>query len=714
MKKYLLIFVCGLCTISMAGQTPNDSVQELKVSGVQLPDDSLRSKKLDEVSVYAIKKFTKPTSRGIKVSMDGNPLANIGSATDAIRQMPLIDGSSDAISVFGKGTPVIYINGRIMRNGNELDILTSMDLESVEIITNPSAKYGPAVSAVILIRTRKRNEGAYASSGTTVTASDAWSETAYGSAGYKMANGVMFFGDLSLSDSRFKQHRTYFDSFPIERDDESSALSRLSSTTAGEASNHKFSFMAAGGVNYEFGKNSLGAKYTFNRSPYMNFKSRLETVSDALAVENISSLDNIRTRDYRHYVNLYSYFSLPSELELRLDLDYINGRSNSSKDAYEFQTTTDIVNRGSTDNELYSGKIELEKKWEKFSLLGGADYTYTSSVQDFTSSYNFGNSSEVKASATDDVRQHLYSAFVSAEWNLSDKWKLYGGLRYDATRTRYVRNGKYEPSLSKNYDNLLPDVGLTFTSPVTLSVYYKQSVYRPSYSSLDNNETYVSPTHWEVGNPELQPMKSKGFGFSAYYGKFILQGSASRYVRKIGLINYYDPTLNASVTKTVNLPSYNYFDLVAVQRLDVGVWHPTLQGIIVFQSLRLDDNSAKLTRPLYQISFSNRFDLPQKIYAYLSFFVRGSGNIETQYCHASWQTSLTLSKNYRDWYFSLSANDIFATWVQKYTTDTGGVCTGTYLKGASQYIALSARYQFRTAKSKYRGKSVRSDEIDRL
>lgn len=723
MKKLVSVILCAVSLISAAGQTPNDTVSDPVASKVKLTDDSLSVKKLDEVAVYAIRKYTKPTSRGIKVSMAGNPLGEIGSAKDAIRQMPLIDGSADGISVFGKGTPAIYINGRLMRNSGELDILTSMDLESVEIITNPSAKYGPDVKAVLLIRTKKRNEGMYATVGGQASVSDLWSESVYGSAGYKLASGITFFGDLSFDDSRFSQQRKYYDSFPKVYDDTQVSPSddqqRLFSETSGRASNHSYSFIADGGVNYEFGKHTAGIKYTFSRTPSSNFNSYMETVSNALTEDKIGSKNKINSQSSRHYINGYSYFSLPRSVDVRIDLDYINGKSNSSNKAYEIQTGSVIGNDGTTETELYAGKIELEKKWDKFDLIAGSDYTYTSSVQNFISRGSSGiasgeEPSAVNMSATDDVRQNLYSAFISAEWTVSDKWNIYGGLRYDATRTRYIRNSEYEAGLSENYDNLLPDIGLTFKSPVTLSLYYNQVVLRPSYANIDNNYTYVTPTHWEVGNPELQSMRSDKYGLNVYYKNFILQGMAFHFNRKFGKANYYDPGINASVSTTVNFPPYTTYQFIAVQRLDIGLWHPTLQGVLVVQNLKFGDPRRKFDQPLFQISFNNRFDLPKQIYAYLSFFVRGNGNIDTQYCGGSWQTSLTLSKNYKDWYFSLVANDLFGTWEQKITIKTNGVYTGEIRKGASQYVSLSARYQFRTAKSRYRGKSVRSDEIDRL
>ena len=76
--------------------------------------------------------------------------------------------------------------------------------------------------------------------------------------------------------------------------------------------------------------------------------------------------------------------------------------------------------------------------------------------------------------------------------------------------------------------------------------------------------------------------------------------------------------------------------------------------------------------------------------------------------------ALTLSKSYRNWAFTLSANDIFGTWKQKFDTYTNTVDYKSVIKGASQYVSLTVQYTVNAAKGKYKGKAVREDEINRL
>ncbi|MDE6022085.1 MAG: outer membrane beta-barrel family protein, partial [Muribaculaceae bacterium] len=570
------------------------------------------------------------------------------------------------------------------------------------------SKYGPEVTSVILIKTKKKTEGLHATISANISVSERMSESSNGGIGYRMENGLYVFGDFSADESRFKQKRHYSET--VSGYDMGSVGN---SDTYMTCRNRTRSIMADGGLIYDFGKHSVGVKYSFSRTPFSRFVSNCLTLTDLLQSDEISSTSNMLSQKHQHYLNSFLQFVLPKSINLKVDMDYIHSRSTSTDNADEEQTATEFKNIGKNWSDLLAAKLELEKSIGKVTASAGGDYTYTDHRQDFIS-HATGDIAQILKPAADYVKQNLYSAFMSFDWKISDRWQVYGGVRYDGTRTKYVRNNIYEKSLSKSYKDLLPDIGVQFRSLVMLSMSYRQKVYRPSYSSLSNNYSYVTPTHWETGNPELMKMKAQSLQLDMSYRKFMLQAEATHYNRKIGISCRYYPEINASVTETVNLPSYNMLQIVAVQRLDVKRWHPTIQGVMVLQDLKFGEPKRSYSTPFYQISFNNRFDLPRTFYAYLSFFVLGGGNIETQFCRTTWQTSLTVSKNLGNWNFNLSANDVFGTWRQKVMTHTNNLIYSYNIKGASQYISLSVRYRFRTAKKTYSGKSVRSDEINRL
>ena len=110
---------------------------------------------LGEVVVKGVRPTYKLTTEGIKTDVDGTLLSKVGTATEVLGNLPGVHKKGTSVEVFGKGTPLIYINGRQMRNDSELAQISSENIQSVELITNPGAKYDATVEAVILIKTKR-------------------------------------------------------------------------------------------------------------------------------------------------------------------------------------------------------------------------------------------------------------------------------------------------------------------------------------------------------------------------------------------------------------------------------------------------------------------------------------------------------------------------------------------------------------------------------
>lgn len=108
---------------------------------------------IGEVVVTGDLPKTRVEGNALVTTVAHSVLAEAGTANDVLSKMPLVTGSDGEFSVFGAGTPVIYINGRVVRNTAELEQLSSRDIKSVEVITNPGAEYFAETNAVIKIKT---------------------------------------------------------------------------------------------------------------------------------------------------------------------------------------------------------------------------------------------------------------------------------------------------------------------------------------------------------------------------------------------------------------------------------------------------------------------------------------------------------------------------------------------------------------------------------
>ena len=111
---------------------------------------------LNEVTV-TVPKF-KLSSEGLLTNVTGTLLSKAGTGNDILEQLPNVQGSDGNFTVFGKGTPLIYINGKEVHNTVELETLSSEDVLSVKVITNPGAQYDNEVKAVIQIKTKRKRE----------------------------------------------------------------------------------------------------------------------------------------------------------------------------------------------------------------------------------------------------------------------------------------------------------------------------------------------------------------------------------------------------------------------------------------------------------------------------------------------------------------------------------------------------------------------------
>lgn len=111
---------------------------------------------LGEVVVKSQLPVTRLGDEGLITNVEGSVLSRMGTANDVLARIPGLQRKKDGFEVFGKGTPLIYINGRKLRDKEELAQLSSEDIKSVEVIHNPGARYDASVGAVVRIRTVKR------------------------------------------------------------------------------------------------------------------------------------------------------------------------------------------------------------------------------------------------------------------------------------------------------------------------------------------------------------------------------------------------------------------------------------------------------------------------------------------------------------------------------------------------------------------------------
>lgn len=97
----------------------------------------------------------------LETSVRQTLLASLNDANDVLKHIPGLRSSDEGYTVFGKGTPVIYIDNRLLQDNSELQRLSAADIEKVELITNPGAEYDATVKAVVRIRTVRNKRDSF-------------------------------------------------------------------------------------------------------------------------------------------------------------------------------------------------------------------------------------------------------------------------------------------------------------------------------------------------------------------------------------------------------------------------------------------------------------------------------------------------------------------------------------------------------------------------
>jgi hypothetical protein len=108
---------------------------------------------LSEVVVKGNRPTYRQTNEGIVTNVSGTVLGKLGTAEEALAYVPMLRKTDKGYEVFGKGTPIIYINGRRVRDLAELDRLLAADIKDVTLVTAPGAEYDATALSVLKIRT---------------------------------------------------------------------------------------------------------------------------------------------------------------------------------------------------------------------------------------------------------------------------------------------------------------------------------------------------------------------------------------------------------------------------------------------------------------------------------------------------------------------------------------------------------------------------------
>ena len=722
----------GIMMVAMLGY---QTVYFTPVDGmvITLHDDAAM---LAAASVQAIMPKTKLTGEGLQTNVHGSVLENVGTAEDVLAKTPgVIKGQDGSLEVVGKGTPLVYINGRRMTDATELTRLQSNEIQSVEVITNPGAQYDATVRAVVRIKTvRRQGEGF----GLNFNASDEQSfRWAKGNDPFGAVNvnyrtgGVDIFGGVNYARNTARQ-QSY-----IEK-------STFGKTKTGEdwlvedkgtllAEDRNSSFYGNAGVNWQIADNHfLGGKVEWGRP--VEFHVYTE-VNDNV-YENGALVDKLHTESddtkgewtpYNLGANVYYNGLAGGKLGIDINLDYYGTNdSNKSVSMEHSEMTHDAaIQSGSTNSSrLYAGKAVLSYPIWMGQLQAGTEETFSRRKDN----YSVEGIPVPASKAT--VKEDNIAGFATYAAYIPKVGQLSAGVRYEYVHYTYEDAMSLESKIERKYSNWFPSVSYANAfGPLQLMVNYSVKTNRPNYALLSSAIRYNSRYIWQSGNAELQPSIMNNVSLAAVYkwATFMVNYTRMDHAMMTWSAPYNDEgvvlvkprnieepfrTMAAYVnlTPTIGPWTLNYTVGVQPQWLSITVDDPRVAG-----GKRVTSFNGK---PIFFAQLYNTFTLKGGWQLELNGVLNSKGYMQNlylknPYVDISAAVQKTLLKD-GSLVLRLEASDLAGLAHYDVDTDFGNHTIKQTNKMDTQRIKFSIRYSFNSAQSKYRGTGAGADERARM
>lgn len=708
MKRLALVaFFSGIAITQMMAQS---------INGEQISDTTLFdkfSKELGEVVVKAHLPQYKKTHEGLLTNVAGTVLSKMGTADDVLKHVPSIVKKKDGYEVVGKGTPIIYINGRKMQDISELDNIKSSDIKSVEVIQNPGATYDASVNAVIKIKTIKKKGEGFAFDTRSVYWYNKHDNTIQQVNMNYRHNGLNLFTTYKFSDATWMQKATYEQAVHVD----TLWQQHNNNEVTGRIESHRL----ISGFSYDFNANhSIGARYTLTSPGY----SRSKDFFDSQVTADDKFYDYIKTDGLTvdkdnpsHQLNAYYNGTLgKTTIDLNTDLYFSTNRAYAYSDEQSQEHDSRNVNsKNRVSNKMVATKLVITSPLLGGNLSYGAEYIHTRRNDDYEV-----NRTDLLTNSYSKLEEQTASPFIQYA-RLTPIGNITAGLRYEYVRFKYYDAGIYQPEQSRSFRNLFPTISYgAKIGKVMAQLSYSVKTSRPSYSQLSNNVSYMNRFTRQTGNPYLDNETNHRVELSGVW-KFIQFMVNYKDSRKA--IIYWAEQIPGNEAITMisrkNVKSLKSMTAYISAAPKIGIWAPQINlGMQKpWFTLHTDVASYRLNRPIFMGNFNNAFSLPCGITLNVDYRYQSKGNTMNVYLAKEQHVlDVSISKSFLKDALTLEikGNDLlYKCWDADLLYNQKMELLQVSKRGTRD-LQLTLRYKFNTTRSKYKGTGAGNAELNRL
>ena len=548
---------------------------------------------LKEVVVTSKKPFIERRLDRTIVNVDAS-ISNAGSsAMEVLEKSPGITIDKDGnISLKGKQGVKVFIDGKpSYLSGPDLaNLLKSMgsaQLDQIEIMTNPPAKYDAAGNAgIINIKTKKNKTIGYNGSISSSVTQGKYIRTNESiNLNYRNKN-INVFGNYS-----FRHDKNYSDLTILRkfRDKNSKELLSIFDQQS-KFTNDNNSNNAKLGIDINVSKKTtvgVVASGFINTEKFDN--NNITLLKNGMNITDSSTFAstemNNKWKNFSGNFNLRHVFDTTGR-ELTFDADYIHYTQNSSQSlanqyfdaANQKNAANDtLISTIPSDIKIYSFKADYSQPLKgNAKLEAGVKASFVKTDNDAAYDYlvNGKMVHDTNRSNHFVYDEQIKAAYINVNKQLNKKWSTQLGLRLENTVSKghqVTTNEKFE----RNYTQLFPTVfvGYEMNEKNNFSVNYGRRIERPDYADLNPFFFFLDKYTYQAGNTNLRPQFSHNIELShTYAGNFT---TTLNYTKTTDLINdvldQNEEKNETFITKS-NIASQRQYGITVTTMVPVKKW----------------------------------------------------------------------------------------------------------------------------------------------
>jgi iron complex outermembrane recepter protein len=680
------------------------------------------SKNLQGVAVVSKKPMIEVKADKTVFNVEQSINAQGSDALELLRKSPGVQvDNNENISMKGKSGVRVYVDGKMMQLDTKdlatyLKSINSNDIEAIEMISNPSAKYDASGNAGIVNIRLKKNKKFGTNGSTNLGFVQGFTPKGNGSINLNYRDKkVNIFGNAG---GNIGINRNSIDLYRIQNDstyDQSSIM----------RNEDKSMNVKAGADFFINNKNTIGVLATTNFANSTANNAGATNIyynPSNTFVKKLDATNTIPSKRTNANFNINYRYADTSGREISLDTDYGffrgTGRSyqpNIYRDENNIELYR-VINRNytPTDIDIFTAKIDIEQKLGKGKLGYGAKTAFVTTKNTFDFFNEIGGVSikQLNRSNSFTYKENVNAAYANYQRQLNTKWSMQTGLRFEQTAsdgdlTRADGIIQADNRVKRNYVNLFPSAAFTWNinQKHSLNLTYSRRIDRPTYQDLNPFENKLDELTFEKGNAFLRPQYTDNVEMTHTFMGFINTTVGYSFVKDFATVTT-DTAGNTSFIQQKNLAQQQIVSFNVGTPTPIKKWW---NGYVNFWFNKqfyeglIGDNKIKEQVPSFGGYLEQNFSFGKDYAAEISGWFNGPS-----VWGGTWKTKsqgaldIGMQKQFlkKAATVKIAITDIFFTAPWKATTNFGGL----YIRGRgnweSQTFRISFNYRFGSAQIK--------------